>query len=153
MTELTREQVRAYMEFAFTGKRVHPTIRLAAAIVDAKGDVLESAGEIGAPPLLKDIAECKAKSCVSIGMPTRAIMDLAQKKPYWFQSATLVSQSRTGLPLWGALGGVIIRDQKGNLVGAAAVAGDTGAGDEAHAKAAIESIGLVADVEGLDVEW
>ena len=37
--------------------------------------------------------------------------------------------------------------------GAAAVAGDTGAGDEAHAKAAIESLGLVADVDGLDVEW
>ena len=80
MTKLTAQQVRAFMEFAFTGERVHPSIRLAAAIVDASGDVLESAGEIGAPPLLKDIAECKAKSCVNIGMPTRAIMDLAQKK-------------------------------------------------------------------------
>lgn len=153
MPEITSEQVHAIMKFAFTGARVHSSIRLAAAVVDARGDVLESAGERGAPPLLQDIAECKAKSCVAIGMPTRAIMDLAQKKPYWFQSATLVSQSRTGLPLWGALGGVIIRDHEGNLVGAAAVAGDTGAGDEAHARAAIESIGLVADVEGLDVEW
>ena len=153
MTELTAEQIQAFMEFAFSGERVHPSIRLAAAIVDAKGAVLAAAGETGAPALLKDIAECKAKSCVAIGMPTRAIMDLAQKKPYWFQSATLVSQSRTGLPLWGALGGVIIRDSDGNLVGAAAVAGDTGAGDEAHAKAAIESLGLVAEVEGLDVEW
>ena len=77
-------------------------------------------------------------------------MDLAQRKSYWFQSATLVSQSRTGLPLWGALGGVIIRDHEGNLIEAAAVAGDTGAGDEAHAKAAIESLGFIADVEGLD---
>ena len=89
MAELTAEQVTAYMEFAFSGERVHPSIRLAAAIVDANGDVLAAAGEIGAPPLLKDIAECKAKSCVSIGMPTRAIMDLAQIKPFWFQSATL----------------------------------------------------------------
>lgn len=153
MTELTAEQVTAYMEFAFSGERVHPGIRLAAAIVDARGVVLAATEESGAPPLLKDIAECKAKSCVSIGMPTRAIMDLARIKPYWFQSATLVSQSRTGLPLWGALGGVIIRDHEGNLIGAAAVAGDSGAGDEAHAKAAIESLGLVADVEGLDVEW
>ena len=153
MTELSAEQVRDYMQFAFTGDRVHPSIKLAAAIVDARGDVMESAGEIGAPPLLKDIAECKAKSCVAIGMPTRAIMDLAQIKPYWFQSATLVCQSRTGLPLWGALGGVIIRDDSGNLIGAAAVAGDTGIGDEAHAKAAIEHIGFVADVNGLDVEW
>jgi uncharacterized protein GlcG (DUF336 family) len=153
MTELTAEQVTAYMKFTFNGERVHSGIRLAVAIVDAKGNVLAAADEVGAPPLLKDIAKCKAKSCISIGMPTRAIMDLAQKKPYWFQSATLVSQSRTGLPLWGALGGVIIRDHEGNLIGAAAVAGDTGAGDEAHAKAANESLGFVADVEGFDVEW
>jgi len=153
MTVLTAEQARTIIDFAFTGSRIHPTIRLAAAVVDAIGYVLEAAGEVGAPPLLKDIAECKAKSCIAIGMPTRAIMDLAVKKPTWFHSASLVSQSRTGLPLWGALGGVIIRDEDGALVGAVAVAGDTGAGDEAHAKAAIESIGLVADVEGLDVEW
>ncbi len=153
MTDISDEQVREFIRFAFSGERVHPTIRLAAAIVDAKGNLLEAAEETGAPPLLKHIAECKAKSCISIGMPTRAIMDLAQKKPYWFQSATLVSQSRTGLPLWGALGGVIIRDEAGHLVGAAAVAGDTGIGDEAHTRAAIEHIGLVADVDGLDVEW
>lgn len=152
-TTLSGEQARAIIDFAFSGSRVHPTILLAAAVVDASGAVLIAEGEPGAPPLLKDIAECKAKSCVAIGMPTRAIMDLAQKKPTWFHSASLVSQSRTGLPLWGALGGVIIRDGDGALVGAAAVAGDTGAGDEAHTKAAIESIGLVADVDGLDVEW
>ena len=153
MTTLNLEQARAIIDFAFTGSRIHSSILLAAAVVDAGGAVLVAAGEPDAPPLLKDIAECKAKSCVAIGMPTRAIMDLALKKPTWFQSASPVSQSRTGLPLWGALGGVIIRDEAGTLVGAAAVAGDTGAGDEAHAKAAIESIGLVADVEGLDVEW
>ena len=153
MTTITAQQVQAYFEFAFGGSRVHPSIRLAAAIVDADGELLASQSESGAPPLLEHIAECKAKSCVSIGMPTRAIMDLAQKKPYWFQSATLVSQSRTGLPLWGALGGVIIRDKEGNLLGAAAVAGDTGIGDETHTRAAIESLGLVADVDGLDVDW
>ena len=36
---------------------------------------------------------------------------------------------------------------------AVAIAGDTGAGEERHAKEAIESIGYVADVDGLDVEW
>lgn len=150
---LTREQLNSIVDFAFSGSRVHPTIRLAVAVVDAGGHTLIATREADAPPLLLDIAETKAKSCVSIGMPTRAIMDLALKKPTWFESASRVAQSRTGSPLWGALGGVIMRDENGALVGAVAVAGDTGAGDEAHAKAAIEHIGLVADVEGLDVEW
>ncbi len=150
---LTRQQLNSIVDHVFSGSRVHPTIRLAVAVVDAGGHALLVTREADAPPLLLDIAESKAKSCVAIGMPTRAIMDLALKKPTWFSSASRVAQSRDGLPLWGALGGVIMRDENGTLVGAVAVAGDTGAGDEAHAKSAIENIGLVADVEGLDVEW
>lgn len=150
---LSLDQVRSIVDHALAGPRVHPSIRLAAAVVDASGYALNLTREPGAPPLLLDIAEAKAKSSVVIGMPTRAIMDLATKKPTWFESASRVAQSRVGLPLWGALGGVIMRDEKGEILGAVAVAGDTGAGDEAHAKAAIESIGLIADVDGLDVEW
>ena len=153
MTTLNREQLFKIVEFAFAGERVHPTIRLAVAVADASGHTLIAACEPGAPGLLIDIAQSKAKSCVAIGMPTRAIMDLALKKPTWFDSASRVAQSATGTPLWGALGGVIMRDKDGVLVGAVAVAGDTGAGDEAHAKAAIEHIGFVADVDGLDVVW
>ena len=150
---LTDQIVRQLADFALSGPRVHPSILLATAIVDETGHAVLVAREVGAPPLLMDIAAAKAKSCVSIGMPTRAIMDLAQKKPTWFESASRVAQSSMGFPLWGALGGVTMRDEDGNLLGAVAVAGDTGAGDEAHAKAAIESVGFVADVEGLDVEW
>ncbi|MEM7428837.1 MAG: heme-binding protein [Pseudomonadota bacterium] len=153
MTQLTREQLNAIVDFAFSGERVHPTIRLAVAVTDAAGHTLLATREPDAPPLLLDIAQSKAKSCVAIGMPTRAIMDLALKKPTWFGSASRVAQTSTGAPLWGALGGVIMRDKEGAIVGAVAVAGDTGAGDEAHAAAAIEHIGFVADVDGLDVEW
>lgn len=153
MKTLTLQQVRSIVEQAFEGTRVHPSVRLAVAVVDAAGHALATAREVDAPPLLLDIAESKAKSCVVIGMPTRAIMDLALRKPTWFESASRVAQSRVGLPLWGALGGVIVRDEDGTLLGAVAVAGDTGVGDEAHAKHCIESIGLVADVEGPDIEW
>jgi uncharacterized protein GlcG (DUF336 family) len=47
MTALSAEQVAALMEFAFIGARVHPGIRLAAAVVDASGDVLAAAAEMG----------------------------------------------------------------------------------------------------------
>lgn len=150
---ITRQHLNAIVDFAFAGPRIHPSIRLAVAVADAAGHTLIAAREPDAPHLLLDIAASKAKSCVAIGMPTRAIMDLALKKPTWFESASRVAQSSTATPLWGALGGVIMRDDNGTLLGAVAVAGDTGAGDEAHAKAAIEHIGFVADVEGLDVEW
>ena len=153
MTELTLDKCRQMIDFAFAGDRVHPTILLAAAVVDEQGYALVTTREPGAPPLLIDIALAKARSCVLIGMPTGAIMDLAKRKPTWFESASRVAQTSHGSPLWGALGGVIIRNDAGDLIGAVAVAGDTGAGDEAHAAAAIESVGFVADTKGLDVVW
>lgn len=153
MSELTLEKARLMIDHAFAGDRVHPTILLAAAVVDHQGYALVTTREPGAPPLLIDIALAKAKSCILIGMPTRAIMDLAARKPTWFESASRVAQTTHGSPLWGALGGVTIRNEAGDLLGAIAVAGDTGAGDEAHAAAAIESVGFVADTKGLDVVW
>ena len=54
-------------------------------------------------------------------------------------------------PLEDKLAGRRVRQQQRSS--AVAVAGDAGAGDEAHARHCIESIGLVADVEGLDVDW
>ena len=153
MKLLTRVELNEIVDFVFAGDRIHPSVRLAVSVVDASAHTLIATREADAPPLLLDIAVAKAKSCVSIGMPTRAIMELAQIKPTWFSSASRVAQSATGAPLWGALGGVIIRDHEGTLLGAVAVAGDTGAGDEAHAKDAIEKIGYVADVKGLEVEW
>ena len=35
MTTLTLEQVRSIVDFAFAGPRVHPSVRLAVAVVDA----------------------------------------------------------------------------------------------------------------------
>ena len=46
MTALSADQVVALIEFAFNGARVHPDIHLAAAVVDASGDVL-AAAEMG----------------------------------------------------------------------------------------------------------
>ena len=71
MLAITREHLNAIVEFALTGgERVHPTIRLAVAVVDAAGHTLVATREPDAPPLLLDIAQSKAKSCVAIGMPT-----------------------------------------------------------------------------------
>ncbi|NIQ95050.1 MAG: heme-binding protein, partial [Desulfuromonadales bacterium] len=61
------------------------------AVVDAAGHTIIATREPDAPALLLDIAQSKAKSCIAIGMPTRAIMGLAQKKPTWFGSASRVA--------------------------------------------------------------
>lgn len=57
---LTREQLNSIVDFTFSGSRVHPTIRLAVAVVDASGHTLMATREPDAPALLLDIAECPA---------------------------------------------------------------------------------------------
>lgn len=62
--KLSMEKVRSILNEAFEGPRVHPSVRLAAAVVDHSGHVVAAMRELDAPPLLLNIAESKAKSCI-----------------------------------------------------------------------------------------
>lgn len=148
MTVLNLEQIRSIVDFGLSGPRLHSSIRLAAAVADASGNVLNITREAGAPPLLADLAECKVRTCIITGKSTRSIMGEAVEDPDWFGSESRVAQSRFGLPLFGALGGVLMRDHDGKIIGAVAIAGDSGKGDERHAKLAIENAGFIADADG-----
>lgn len=144
MTKLTLDQAQLILRTALEGPRTDQTRRIAIAVVDSGGHPLAMAREETAPPLLAHIAEAKAKSCITYGKPTRSIMEWASETPIWFEGVSRVAQSRTGLPLIGSLGGVMIRDSEGELVGAAGVAGEAGSMDEQLAVAGIESAGFVA---------
>lgn len=153
MNNLALKTVRSIVDAALDGPRENPSDLLAVAVVDAAGNLLDVTREQGAPVAHRDIAEAKAKGSVVIGMPTRAIKELAKIKPTWFDGASRVAQSRTSLPLCTSLGGVIIRDEKGGIIGAVGVSGGTQLENERRAKYAIEHVSLYADVDGLKVTW
>lgn len=144
MAKLTLDQAQIMVRTALEGPRTDPSRRIAIAVVDSGGHPLAMARQETAPPLLVHIAEAKAKSCITYGKPTRSIMEWATETPVWFEGVSRVAQSRTGLPLIGSLGGVMIRNADGDLIGAIGVAGEAGPMDEQLAVAAIESASFVA---------
>lgn len=136
---LTLEQAQGIVGAALAGPRTDETRRIAVAVVDAGGHLLALAREAEAPPLLGQIAEAKAQSCILYGKPTRTIMDWAEATPVWFQGVSQVAQGRGGLPLIGSLGGVLILDEEDKRIGAVGVAGEAGQRDEDLAVLGIET--------------
>lgn len=88
------------------------------------------------------IAMGKASGCIGLGVGGRSLAKIAAERPAFAGSlGTLFPNGCVAAP-----GGVLIRSQAGELLGAMGISGDISAKDEACAVAAIEHAGLVADV-------
>ena len=127
---LTLEQAEAIIRAAMAGGRTDKSRKIAVAVVDAGGHLLALSREETAPPLLGQIAQAKAQSCIVYGKPTRTIMEWAEATPIWFDGVSRTAQSAMGLPLIGSLGGVLILDGEDRRIGAVGVAGEAGQWDE-----------------------
>jgi len=145
MTSLALAQARLILAHGMAYPRSGPERRIAMAVVDAGGHLLALEREEAAPVLLAPIAQAKAQTCISYGKPTKAMMALVGEFPTWFDGISRVSMARMGLPLIATMGGVLIRDAEGRVLGAVGVAGEAGETDEAIAVTGIRAAGLLAD--------
>lgn len=142
---LTLAKAQEIIAAALAGERSDPTRRIAVAVCDAGAHPVALAREDGAPPLLAHISQAKAFTCIAYGKPTRIVADWADDAPSWFQGISHVAQAAMGQGLAGSIGGVIVRDSAGRVLGAVGVAGEAGAVDEALARRGIEAAGYTAD--------
>ena len=116
---------------------------LTVVVLDAGGHVVAAEREDGASMKRFEIAYGKAHGALSLGMGSRAIMARAEQQPYFIAAVT----SAVGGSLVPVPGGVLVRDEGGDLVGAVGVTGDTSDNDEAAALAGISAAGLTAQVD------
>ena len=75
-----------------------------------------------------------------MGIGSRAIFERAQQQPYFVQSVNALANGN----LVPVPGGVLIRNRKGEVIGAVGVTGDTSDNDEICAVAGIEAAGFEA---------
>jgi uncharacterized protein GlcG (DUF336 family) len=114
---------------------------LAVVVYDARGALKALAAEDGTSLRRADIAMGKAHGALAFGLGSRALAKRAVEQAYFIAAAThAVGGSLVPVP-----GGVLIRDGRGNLLGAAGVSGDTSDNDEIAAVAGIEAAGFVAE--------
>ncbi len=114
---------------------------LAVAVLDARGAVRALAAEDGTSLHRADVAIGKAYGAVALGLPSRALMERAEKQAYFVAAMSHITGGRM-VPV---PGGVLIRDTGGVLIGAIGISGDTSENDETAGAAGIAAAGLVAE--------
>jgi len=89
------------------------------------------------------IAIGKAFAAAGLGMGTRPWEAIAKERPLLLQGFMALADEFVAVP-----GGVVIRDDVGEVIGAVGVSGDSSDADEQCAVSGIEAAGFTADTGG-----
>jgi uncharacterized protein GlcG (DUF336 family) len=143
VSELNLDTARAII----AGARAHASTAgfkpLTVVVLDPGGHVIAVEREDGSSMKRFEIAFGKAHGALSLEMGSRSIMVRAEQQPYFVAAVT----SAVGGSLVPVPGGVLVRGDKGALLGAVGVTGDSSDNDEAAAVAGIESVDLTPQVD------
>jgi len=141
MAEVTLRKARTIIRGILAKGREMDLKPLSVVVLDAGGHVKAFEREDGASPGRFPIAHGKAYGAVMLGIAGKAQMARAENQAFFMDAVNGVFGGHV-VPV---PGGVLLRDAKGNVIGAVGVTGDTSDNDAAAAVAAIEAAGLVAE--------
>jgi uncharacterized protein GlcG (DUF336 family) len=114
---------------------------LTVAVLDAGGQLKALKREDGSSLLRPEIAMGKAWGVLGMGLGGRELARRATKAPVFFGALSDMSGGRI-VPV---IGGVLIRSDSGEILGAVGVSGDTSENDELCAVYGIKAAGLAPD--------
>lgn len=141
MGPLTLDQASKIVDATLAEARKRNFRPIIALVLDAAGYAKAMKREDGAGLLHYEIAMGKAWGAVAMGSASRAQGERMEQRPGVVAAIAAASGGRF-MPI---PGGVLLRDDKGNLIGAVGVSGELSDNDEICAVAGIEAAGLVAD--------
>ena len=144
MPDLALKAAQTILSAALEKAREMSLKPLAIAVFDARGSLRAFAAEDGTSLRRADIAFGKAQGALAMGLGSRALYNRAAEQPAFIAAVT----HAVGGLLVPAPGGVLIREENGELLGAVGVSGDTSDKDEIVAVAGIEAAGFEGDTGG-----
>jgi len=114
---------------------------LSVCVLDAGGHLKAFERQDGASNGRFDIARGKASGALEMGLGSRALGNRAEKQAYFLLAVgRIFPNGLVPVP-----GGVLVRDRKGEIIGAVGISGDNSDNDEIAAVAGIEAAGFAAD--------
>jgi len=131
MGNITLEQASAVVESVLAQARTRGLKPIAVAVLDAGGQLI----------LRSDIAIGKAWAVLGVGMGGRTLVRRAGAHPHFYGALVTMSGGKM-IP---GIGGVLVKSEDGDTLGAVGVSGDAADNDESCAVAGIEAAGLEAD--------
>ncbi|MCX7154544.1 MAG: heme-binding protein [Proteobacteria bacterium] len=144
MSQLNLQAANKIIDKALANARETGVKPLAVVVIDGSGNMVAAQRDDGASMFRIDVGLGKAWASVAMGASSRALAKRAKDNPNFFLTLAATAQGKF-LP---QPGGVLIRDAKGAIIGAAGASGGTGEEDEAACVFGIEQAGLVADAAG-----
>src|SRR5882762_10285897 len=144
MSKLTLKQANTIIEKALERARTMKIKPLALVVLDDAGHVKAAQREDGASMFRFDVALGKAWASVAMGVSSRALLKRAKDNPNFFVALAATAQGKF-LP---QTGGVLIKNEKGEILGAAGASGGTGEEDVQACLARLQRAGLPADAAG-----
>jgi uncharacterized protein GlcG (DUF336 family) len=138
VTALTLAKANAIIEAAFAASATAAYRPMAVVVLDEAGHVRSAQRQDGASMFRIDVATGKAWAAVAMGASSRALGERAATNPNFFVSLAATAHGRF-LPQTGA---VLIKDDSGEVIGAAGASGGTGDEDEEICIAGVKAAGL-----------
>ena len=143
MPTLTLAQANQILAKALEKARAMNIKPVTVVVLDDAGYPRAMQREDGASMFRYDVATGKAWAAVAMGTSSRVVAGRAKDNPNFFITLAATAHGQF-LP---QIGGVLIRDASGAILGAAGASGGTGEEDEAVCAFGIEQAGLVADAK------
>jgi uncharacterized protein GlcG (DUF336 family) len=141
MSSLTLAQASTIVDVALKTGRDAKYAPLTVAVLDAGGHLVAFKREDKSGLLRFDIAFGKAWGALGMGFGGRTLAGRAPKSQLFFTTLAAASGGRF-VPV---IGGILIRDAAGDVIGAVGISGDASENDEKCGMAGIEAAGLKAD--------
>ncbi|HTP83920.1 MAG TPA: heme-binding protein [Alphaproteobacteria bacterium] len=149
MRGLSLKEANAVIEGTFAEASRRKLRPLSAIVLDAGGRVKAFQKQDGSSLLRFEIAYGKAFGSLSLGRPSRLVLQKAKDKPLFMESVVNLADG----PIFLEGGAQLIRDpSSGEVIGAVGVTGDTNQMDDACAIVGIHSAGLKTDEDFKDAE-
>ncbi|MEM9394501.1 MAG: heme-binding protein [Pseudomonadota bacterium] len=111
---------------------------LTVVVLDAGGHLIAAEREDGASPGRFDIARGKAYGCIMIGLPGSALNARAEAQHYFMTAMNGLYDGKV-VPVQG---GILVKDKRGQIIGAVGVTGDTSENDAEAGLAGVEKAGF-----------
>lgn len=136
MTNISLSMAQIAIEASITEARMLNLKPITVAILDAGGHLVALARENASSNLRPKIAIAKASGALALGVSSRTIGEMALERPT-FTSAVSTLAAEGLIP---AAGGLLVKNEEGNVIGAIGVTGDTSDNDELCALAGLAAL-------------
>jgi uncharacterized protein GlcG (DUF336 family) len=148
MRAITLDEALAIIQATFAEAARRNACPLTAVLLDAGGHVKAALKQDGCSLLRFEVAYGKAYASLALGRQSRLVLQKAKEKPLFMQSLNALADG----PMFLEGGGQLIRDAKGEVVGAIGVTGDTNEVDDLCAIAGIRAAGFKTDDDFSEAE-